>query len=241
MLGRAMVLCLLCTVAAPARSHAVETGNLSWSGRIGVATGLVYRGIKLNEEDLVPDLDVAVEHASGFYLHGWLTRVDLPQPDYYYASSDTMWQTLLDAGYIWRASPAWTVTVGHGWYRYSGQLSERSPDYREWLVGVDYKNLLVLDYAHAEKLWGIEEQQDALSLSVYWPFSRRLIGAATLGWVEQDGLYQDRYNYLRFNLGYLLPGSWSVQLQYHDAFGIGEIYREHGAKREWVAQLNWHW
>ena len=240
MLQRTLCAGLLCVIAASARSQDTDAGNLAWSGQMGVASGLVYRGIRLNHETPVPDLDLAVEHASGFYLHGWLTRVELPQPAYY-AGAESMWQTSLAAGYNWRASPAWTLTLAHNWYRYSDELPDRRPEYQEWLFSADYNNLLVLDYTHAQDWWGLDGEQETLSIGVRWPFTPRLIGAATLGRVEQDGRYRDSYRYLRLNLGYLLPGGWSVQLQYHDSFGVGGPYRDAAAKRDWVAQLNWHW
>ncbi len=235
------VACLLYAIGTVARPQALDRGTLSWSGLVGAASGLVYRGIDLNEEVLVPNLDIAVEHDSGFYLHGWLTRVDLPQREYDYTGTGTLWQTLLDVGYTWRVSPALTTTLAHGWYRYSDEWYDREPDYREWMVTVDYRNLLVLDYARTDRLWGLDEQQDALSLGIHWSFNPRLVGAATVGWIHQDGLYADDYRYLRLNLGYLIRGDWSIQLQFHDSFGIGDVYHEAGAKREWVGQLSWHW
>ena len=241
MLQRAAVLAgLLSVVAASARTQETDTGGISWSGQVGLASGLVYRGIRLNDETLVPDLDIAIEHASGLYLNGWLTRVELPQPAYY-AGADSMWQTVLGAGYNWRVSPAWTLSLAHNWYLYSDALPERRPDYREWLLSADYNNLLVFDYSHAKDWWGLEGDQDTLSVGIHWPFSPRLIGAATLGLVEQEGHYQDSYRYLRLNLGYLLARDWSVQLQYHDSFGVGDFYRNAAASREWVAQVSWYW
>lgn len=246
---RWLLVILSCTLAPSALAGSVDTTGVSWSGQVGIASGLVYRGIRLNGESVVPGLNLAVEHKSGFYLHGWFTRVALPYPDeeYDYAyeynepDAETQWQTLVEAGYNWRLTPAWSISLGHSWYRYSEQVQDNRPDYREWMISVDYNGLLIIDYAHTEELWGLEERQQLVSLGVHWPFTPRLIGAATLGWVGQEGLYDDRYHYLRLNLGYLLAENWSAQLQFHHSNGMGYTYGDHAARGQWVAQLNWHW
>ncbi len=234
-----LALALALVLAAPATAR--EKHGLRWSGQLGVASGMVYRGMDLSAGQVTPNFDMSVEHDSGLYLHGWLTRVAFPRLPYYPSDDDDdSSQVLADVGYHWRPDEQWTLTLAHYWYHYDQQWLDRSPDYREWYANLDYDGFLAIDYAHTGKYWGMDEQQDTVSVSARWPLTRRLLGAATLGWVGQSGRYADDYTYLRLNLAWLWR-DWSVQLQFHDSSGVGNYYSGSEARRKWVAQLNWYW
>jgi len=231
--------CLSCLLSATALAQSSSNQAFSLSGRAGLASGLVYRGISLGDGHLTPELDLALDHSSGLYLHGWLTRVDLPEP-LYYASGQRMWQTLVDVGYRWQAAHNWAFALAYKRYLYSDDTWAGSPNYYEIACSVEYSNYLLVDYAHVEDLWGLQVQQDVLSVGLRWPFTRHLFGDVTMGWSDQDGYDADRYSYLRFNVGYLLD-DWSFQLQYNDTFGSGDLYSNGASGSQWVAQVNWYW
>jgi len=233
-------LCVLFTLLAT-QATAQSSGDqvLSLSGYVGIASDLVYRGVDLADETVVPHIDVALEHQAGFYLHGRLTRVRLPMP-VYATDQDSRGLGFLDAGYSWRPAPEWTLTLAHSWYHFDDAGTQDSPDYREWAISFDYSALFALDYAHSAELWGLNTEQDMISVSARWPLTRRLLGAATLGRIEQDGYYQVDYTFAHFNLGLLIQ-DWSVQLQYHDTFDVAGNYLDGMLGNKWVAQVNWHW
>lgn len=230
---------LLLLLAVDAFPQTPGNSEMSFSGYAGVATGLVYRGVNLADETLVPNLDIAIEHPTGFYLHTWFTRVNLPVPEYP-PSEDTSWQGLINAGYNWRPATKWTLAVSHSWYQFAENEARKSPDYREWAISVDYSALLILDYAHTADVWGLDTEQDIVSISARWPLNRRVLGGATLGRVEQDGHYEADYTFAHFNLGLLIQ-DWSFQLQYHDAFDVEGNYLDDAIGHKWIAQVNWHW
>lgn len=213
--------------------------ELSWSGRLGVASGLVYRGINLGREDLVPHLNVAVEHPVGLFAHGWLTRVDSPEP-YPYQDRNSEWQAMAALGYQWRAGEPWALALVQSWYRYPGADGHGSRDYRETALSLEYSPHLEFDYAYTPDLWGLGIRQHVGAVTGRWSFAPRVLGAGTAGWVEQAGYAGDSYAYLQLNLGYLV-GAWSMQLQFHQGFGMHTAYPDAQADREWIAQLNWHW
>lgn len=223
--------------------RAEEAAHLAYSGRVGLATGLVYRGIDLANDRPVPGLDLAVDHDSGLYLHSWLARVELPRPDYYAyfgnVGHDGMWQGVIDAGYHWRPLHLLTLSLAHNWYLYSDDQPASDPDYREWVLSVDYQGFVALDLAHTGDLWGQDLRQNAVALTGRWPFARQLISTATLGWVDQEGRIADSYSYLRFDIG-LLRGDWSLQLQYHNSFNVGGYYAGNAVHGKWVAAIDWH-
>jgi len=256
------VAALLSALSTATYAQSPAGSAFAWSGRAGLATGLDYRGIRLSDARAVPDLDLAVDHRSGAYLHGWLTRVDLPQqkpqgyypphppaypapypqayPPAYSATESSMWQTLLDAGYRFALSDDWALGLAYGRYLYSGDTRQGSPGYGEVSLRLDYLAYLTAGYAHAEDPWGLDTRQDVLSAGLRWPFTRRLLGSATLGWVTQDGDYRGDYTYLRLDAGFLVR-DWSFVLQYHDSFGGIDSYGDGTSSRQWIAQVNWHW
>ncbi|TGD75979.1 hypothetical protein E4634_00020 [Mangrovimicrobium sediminis] len=237
---RRTLACLTCALTLSPHSQAISPSDFDWNGQLGIASGLVYRGLDLTSGDVTPNVDVAVEHTSGLYLHGWLTYLYLPE--YYIDEIDgeDAWQGMIDLGYSWRASHDWTLTLAHNWYRYTEQWLEQSPDYREWNASVDYRDFVTVGYARSDRLWGIDERQDTLTLSARWPFHRRVLGEAAFGWVDQSGTYSDHYSFARLNLG-VLWRAWSAQLQYHHSFGMGDTYEHDIAEHVVIAALNWHW
>ncbi len=257
MTGRFVLPWVLATTWACVGNPVTHAAELAWTGRAGVASGLVYRGISLSNRDVVPNLDVAVEHDSGLFANGWLTRVEFPAvsgyPEPYTdpyidtytvpyptRSADTEWQLMAGVGYRWRPGNDWAVSGTHSWFRYPGEDQDYDPDYREYGLTVEYRGHLLLDYAYADDLWGLGIRQSVVSLTGRWSFSPRLLAAGTAGWADQRGAAGDSYSYLQLNLGYLIE-DWSVQLQFHHSSGWDTLYPGDPAEREWVVQLNWHW
>ncbi|TDG13338.1 hypothetical protein E2F43_07285 [Seongchinamella unica] len=219
-------------------ANAAATG-LSWSGRLGAGSGFVNRGVVLGQKDLIPHLNIAVEHRSGLFTHGWLTKLNIPEP-YPYQESDNEWQAMAAIGYQWPATTSWSLAIVQSWYRYPWDADRGSQDYRETTLSLEYSPHLVFDYTYTPDLWGLGRHQHVGAVTGRWSFVPQLLGAGTAGWVTQGGTAGDDYAYLQLSLGYLF-GSWSMQLQFHQGFGMNTAYPDAQADREWIAQINWHW
>lgn len=236
MTARSLV-CALALLAPPSLAQD-ESKRLQWSGDISLANALVYRGLLLSSEPVVPGATIALEDKSGLFLHSWLTRVDLdgllglPEND--------QWQFLFDVGYRWRFARDWSLALAHNWYLYSGEYLNRKPNYTEWSGHLNYSSYATLSYAHSDKLWGLDTRQDVVSLSGRWPFTRRFFGEAELGWVEQRYFTTDTYWYARLNLGYVIR-HWSLQVQYHNTEDSPPLYVDERSGEQWVFKASWHW
>lgn len=234
-----VLLWLLPAVSAFAQSSA-EASRWHSHANLGVASDIVYRGIRLSDEDLVPDLQWELKHQGGFFASIGATQVDLE--GLYFASHSEQWQLAYDLGYSWQLNRDWAISGSYTWLRYSDSDAAFNYDYEEWSAAVHYSDYASLVYATTDDLWGFETEQEVLSLVLRYPLSASIIGEVEGGRVENDPFYNSHYEYqfARVNLGYVYR-HWSAQLQYHySSSEAKKLYRNDRVGSQWVVKFAYH-
>lgn len=224
------LLALLMSAGAAAPAHA-QTG---WSGSATVLSDYRFRGQSLSEGKAVPQLNINLDNAAGWYLGGFASSVTVGERGGA--------QILGYAGYAWRGGDGWSWDAGCTQTIYTRL---RNADYTECYGGASGERLSMrLYYAprylgrEARTLYGeinlLYPLQPRINLLAHAGLLRTLSGAAAPGIPERS-----RYD-ARLGLSFT-AGDWSAQLarSFSEPERMGYTRYEPRSTQAWIVSVSY--
>ena len=183
-----------------------------FTGYVVLTTDYVFRGVTYSDGDPAAQLGADLSFDNGFFFGVWGSTIDIESLPF----SDRDVELSFYAGYGYDVSSDWTVSGNVVAYRYPGAGGITDYDYEEYMVNVNYKDRVWLEYAYSPDVFDSGESTNNVRLYTEWPWPYQLTGSAGIGYYDISNVSGDDYSYWEFGVTRPL-GIIDLDLRYHDS------------------------